>query len=349
VSAPLDSWAATLRRRDLSALAGALISLVSLAAVAWWISGQESPELPDSAAGYAWLALAALVVASNFGLRGLRWHRIMVHAGIEHRLRDALGLTLVGYMGNNVLPARGGELLKIGLLGARSSARRREILGTVIAERLLDAAVLVVLFVALTWAGVAGAPGGRGEAALAAGGLVACAAAVALYVRLRRGGRFERFAATVRPVARASRLLTRRQGIPLALLSLAIWCIDAVAFMLIARSIGVALSLPDASVVVVLAALGAAIPAAPGYVGTFDAGMLLGLSAAGVEGGAAVGVLLLTRFLFFVPVTIAGLAVLVCGYGGLRRRRSVSTSWNGSASSKSVSSSSNMPDQRSRT
>jgi uncharacterized membrane protein YbhN (UPF0104 family) len=348
VGAPLDSWSAALRRRDVSALLGALVSLVSLAAVAWWISGQEAPELPDSAAGYAWLALAALVVAGNFVLRGVRWHLVMAHAGVEHRLRDALGLTLVGYMGNNVLPARGGELLKIGLLGARSSARRREILGTVIAERLLDAAVLVALFVALTWAGVAGAPGGRGEAALAAGGLVACAAALALYLRLRRGGRFERFAAAIRPVAGASRLLTRRQGIPLGLLSLAIWCIDAVAFMLIARSIGVELSLPDASVVVVLAALGAAIPAAPGYVGTFDAGMLLGLGAAGVEGGAAVGVLLLTRFLFFVPVTIAGFLALVLGYGGLRRR-SVSTSWNGSASSTSVASSSNRPDQRSRT
>jgi glycosyltransferase 2 family protein len=340
---------AALDRRNLSTLIGALVSLVSLAAVAWWVSKQESPELPESAAGYAWLALALLVIAGNFALRGWRWHRIMRHAGVEHRLRDAFGLTLVCYMGNNVLPARGGELLRIGLLGARSSARRREILGTVIAERLLDAAVLVALFVLLTWAGVAGSPGGRSEAALAAAALAACAAALALYLRLRRRGRFERFAATVRPVAGASRLLTRRQGIPLALLSLAIWCIDAVSFLLIARSIGIELSLPDAGVVVVLAALGAAIPAAPGYVGTFDAGMLLGLNAAGVEGGAAVGVLLLTRFLFFVPVTLAGLAALVFGYGGVHRRRSVSASWNGSASRMSAPSSSNVSDQRSRT
>jgi glycosyltransferase 2 family protein len=337
------------RRPNVSTVIGAVVSLVSLAAVAWWVSKQESPELPDSASGYAWLVLAFFVIAGNYALRGWRWHRIMRHAGIEHRLRDAFGLTLVGYMGNNVLPARGGELLRIGLLGARSSARRREILGTVIAERLLDAAVLVALFVALTWAGVAGSPGGRGEAALAAGGLLACAAALALYLRLRRGGRFERFAATVRPVASASRLLTRRQGIPLAALSLVIWCVDAVSFLLITRSIGIELSLPDALVVVVLAALGAAIPAAPGYVGTFDAGMLLGLNATGVEGGAAVGVLLLTRFLFFVPVTLAGLAALVFGYGGLHRRSSVSTSWNGSASRMSASSSSNVSDQRSRT
>jgi len=80
------------------------------------------------------------------------------------------------------------------------------------------------------------------------------------------------------------------------------------------------LGLLPALAVVVLASLFAAIPAAPGYVGTFDAGMLVGLSAAGVEGGDAVGVLLIARFMFFVPVTLAGLLTLVVGYGGLRAR-----------------------------
>ena len=69
---------------------------------------------------------------------------------------------------------------------------------------------------------------------------------------------------------------------------------------------------------IVLASLAVAIPAAPGYVGTFDAGMLLGLHAAGIKGADAVSVLLLARFLLFVPVTLAGLGTLVFGYGGLR-------------------------------
>ena len=101
--------------------------------------------------------------------------------------------------------------------------------------------------------------------------------------------------------------------------------------------------------VIVLASLAAAIPAAPGYVGTFDAGMLLGLHAAGVTGGAAVGVLLLARFLFFVPATLAGLAILLVGYRGVDPRRSVSTTWNRSPSRMSTPSSANRSDQRSRT
>jgi glycosyltransferase 2 family protein len=339
-----------MRRPGASAALGLLVSGLSLAAVVWWIAGQDAPKLPDTAAGWAWLIPAALVIVANFGLRGWRWHLILHRAGVPHRQRDAYGLTLVGYMGNNVLPARGGELLKIGLLGQRTTARRREILGTVLVERVLDAGVLVVLLVAITWAGVEGAPGGRGGASLAAVALLAAAAGVAGYLWLRRRGRFERFAATIRPVAGALKVVWSRQGIPLALLTLFIWCLDATTFLFIARAIGFALDPLAAMGVIVFASLAAAIPAAPGYVGTFDAGMLLGLHAAGVQGGDAVGVLLLARFLFFVPVTFAGLAVLIFGYGaGAQLRRRVSTAWNKSPSRMSASSSSNLSDQHSRT
>jgi glycosyltransferase 2 family protein len=309
------------RRRPLASWLGAAVSVVSLVAVGWWIAHQDSPRLPESGVGYAWLAVALLLSSCTLALRGARWHAILRLAGVPHRRRDAYGLTLVAYMGNNVLPARGGELLKIGLLGERSTARRREILGTVVAERLLDAVVLAALFAGLTWAGVDGSPSGRGGASAALGILLAAAAALSLYMRLRRRGRFDRFAAAVRPVARASKLFAQPQGVPLGLASLLIWLLEGVTFLLIARALEVELELLTAVAIVAIASLFAAIPAAPGYAGTFDAGLVVGLHAAGVEGGAAVSVLLLARFMLFVPVTVAGLVTLVAGYGGLRAAR----------------------------
>jgi uncharacterized protein (TIRG00374 family) len=151
---------------------------------------------------------------------------------------------------------------------------------------------------------------------VAAALLAASALGLAIYLRLRRGGRFERFAAAIRPVARASKLFTRWEGIRLGALSVLIWTCEGITFLLIARSIDVELSVLSAIAVIVIASLAAAIPAAPGYVGTFDAGIIVGLHAAGVKGGDAVGVLLLARFMFFVPVTIVGLIVLLVGYGG---------------------------------
>ena len=308
-----------MRRPSASSAVGLVVSAVSLGAVVWWIARQPAPTLPASGVGFAWLALALLLNACTLALRGWRWHRVLVLAAIPHRRRDAYGLTLVGYMGNNVLPVRGGELLKIGLLGQRTSARRREILGSVAADRLLDGAVLAALFAALTFAGVKGAPGGRDGAAVAAGALAVAAVGLALYVWLRRRGRFERFAAVIRPVARASRLFARPQGVPLAAVSVLIWLLEGATFLVIARAVDVELSLLAALAVVVLASLAAAIPAAPGYVGTFDAAILVGLHAAGVASGDAVAVLVLARFMLFVPVTIVGLGILVLGYGGLRR------------------------------
>jgi uncharacterized protein (TIRG00374 family) len=319
VSTPTDELGGRRGRRTGARWLGAAVSVVSLAAVVWWISRQGPPQLPDSRAGFAWLALALLVIAVNFGLRGLRWHLLLRAASIPHRARDAEGLLLVGYMGNTVLPARGGELLRIGLLGQRTTAKRRAILGTVLVERALDAAVLVALAGLLALAGAEATPEGLGPAAGGGVVLVALLAAAAWAFRLRRRGRLERLVSAVRPVLDTLRAFAGRAALWPAALTIVIWCIDGFTLALLTRSIDVELGFGGALAVVVLASLAAAIPAAPGYAGTFDAAMLVGLHAAGIDGADASGVLLLARFAFFVPVTIAGLVTLVVGYGGVRR------------------------------
>src|SRR3954464_13043285 len=138
-----------------------VVSVVALALVAWWVSKQDPPRFPSDAAGYALLVAALGVYAIALTARGWRWHRIMRLAGIPHQRSDAYRLTLVGYMGTNVLPARGGEVLRVGILGSRTTAKRRTILGSVLAERILDAAVLAAIFAPLTWLGVAHAPAGQ--------------------------------------------------------------------------------------------------------------------------------------------------------------------------------------------
>jgi glycosyltransferase 2 family protein len=237
---------------------------------------------------------------------------------IPHRRADAYRLTLVGYMGNNVLPARGGEVLRIAILGSRTTAKRRTILGSIIAERILDAAVLAALFAVLTWVGVAHAPVGQWPATVAAAGLVLGGIALAGYLALRRRGHFARFNEKVRPVTRALKVFAHAEGLLLASLSALIWCCEGTTLLLVGRALGLELHFLDTTLIIVLASLLAAIPAAPGYAGTFDAGLVLGLDAVGVEGGTAVGFVLLARFVMFVPVTLAGLAVLLHSYRDFR-------------------------------
>jgi uncharacterized membrane protein YbhN (UPF0104 family) len=306
------------RRRDLLGIA---ISLVSLVAVVWWASRQEAPSFPTSAGDLSLLVLAALLYAAPTLARGLRWHEILKRAAVVHRRIDAYALVAVGYMGNTVLPARGGELLRAVLLGPRSSARRREILGTIIAERLLDVVVLVCLFAAMTFANVGGSPLGDAPAVIAVAAVVLFGAVVSFYLRLRLHGYFERFAAVVRPFARSSKLLFGRIGIALAALTVVIWLFEGTILMLVGKSLDLDLGVLDGIFLIVLASFSAMIPAAPGYVGTFDAALIFGLKALDVAGGDAVAFAVLARFILFVPITAAGLLLCFGRYGGFRALR----------------------------
>ena len=275
----------------------------------------------SSAGGWAWLLVAVGVYGVALAVRGFRWHRILRLIDIPHKRADAYRLVLVGYMGNNVLPVRGGEILRIGLLGARTTARRREILSSVVAERMLDAAVLAALFAVLTWFNVADAPAGQTPAAIAAVALVLGAVALAAYLALRRRGFFHAFHEKVGPFLKAMKLFAHVEGVLLAALTVVAWCCEGLTLLLIGKSLGLELHLLDTLSIIVLASLFAAIPAAPGYAGTFDAGIVLGLKAVGVTGGAAVGFVVLARFAMFVPVTLVGLFFLLHTYGGFRRAR----------------------------
>jgi uncharacterized membrane protein YbhN (UPF0104 family) len=77
----------------------------------------------------------------------------------------------------------------------------------------------------------------------------------------------------------------------------------------------------EALYIVALTNLFAMLPAAPGYVGTFDAAVVFGVKAIGGTGSAALSYLLVLRFVLFVPITLVGLLVLVARYGGWSRLR----------------------------
>ncbi|MEI6447891.1 MAG: lysylphosphatidylglycerol synthase transmembrane domain-containing protein, partial [Actinomycetes bacterium] len=127
-----------LRQLSKSPLFHIAVWLIPLAAVIWWATKQKAPQWPDTPAEIAWVVGALLVYVVATLLRGERWHRLLHSSEIEVGRGDSYGLTVVGYAGNNVLPARGGELLRVFLLSSRTGAQRRTVVGTILAERLLD-------------------------------------------------------------------------------------------------------------------------------------------------------------------------------------------------------------------
>ena len=305
------------------ALIQAIFSLVALAAVIWWASKQDAPTFPNDAGSYWWLGAAVLLYAIATLLRGERWHRILRLTGVRPSRTDSYALTTVGYMGNNVLPARAGEALKVVLLSARCDASKRTLLGSVVAERILDLLALAVIFVVVVYGALSSSviPTDRPLIMAGAGVLLLVAAGIALWV-LRGHHVFDRARDWLRPLADAPRALLGRGGALLLVGTFVLWAFEAAVYLAVAHSIDLDFSATGALYLVALTNFVAALPAAPGSIGTFDAAVAFGARRLGASGSMAVTYMLLLRFVLYIPLTIVGLVILVTRYGGWSRLRS---------------------------
>jgi uncharacterized protein (TIRG00374 family) len=301
----------------------AFVSLVALAAVVWWATKQDAPEFPSGGEAIAWLGAGLALYALATLLRGERWHWILHFAHVPAPRGECYALTTVGYMGNNVLPARAGEALRVVLMSGRTDASKRTVIGSIIAERLLDVIALGTIFIVTVY-GVLGARVLPTDRPILAAGLTFLgfvAACVALWV-LRRHHFFERVRDWLRPLADAPRAMLAREGIVLLLVTFLLWAIEAAVYYAVARSVDLGISMTGALYLVALTNFVAALPAAPGSIGTFDAAVAWGANKLGATGSASVGYLIMLRFVLYVPITLVGLLVLVTRYGGWARLRS---------------------------
>jgi uncharacterized membrane protein YbhN (UPF0104 family) len=283
-------------------LVQAAVSLVAVGSIAWWATRQHAPHIPLDGGSLARLTGALALYAVATALRGERWHRILVRGGVDRGRGASYGLTLVGYMGNNTLPARAGDLMRVVLLGGP----RRAVLGTVVAERVLDACALVAIFAFVVLdRGLDFGP----LPYIAAAGVLLLAAAAVLWRLVPRVREW------TRPLVGSTRELLSGYGVALFALSLVLWAVEALVYAAVGAAVGVHLGVTGGLYVMALTNLSALIPAAPGYVGTYDAAVLLALRSLKLP---ALGYLLVLRFVLFVPITVAGFAVFLARYA--RRR-----------------------------
>jgi uncharacterized membrane protein YbhN (UPF0104 family) len=309
------------RRRIGSRLSwlGIAISLAAVAGVVWWASRQEAPTLPSTGAEIAALLGAVALYGVATVVRSERWQRLLVDQGATPERADTYALTCVGYMGNNVLPARAGDAIRMVLMAPRARTSKRTVLGTLLAERLLDVAVLVVLFVVVGY-GLLGEVGGDKVEIIvltAAGVAVAVGAA---YLIVRRNEKLVDFFA---PIVSATLGLRRaHHGLLLLAMTLLIWGIEAGVWMSTAAAVGFGMDPIEGLYIVALASVFSMIPSGPAYAGTQDAAAILGIKALGGTGAQAVAYIVMLRFVIVVPITLVGLVLLAVRYGGLGWLRS---------------------------
>jgi uncharacterized membrane protein YbhN (UPF0104 family) len=309
------------------ALLQVVFSVIALAAVVWWASHQEAPTFPHTGASIGWVAAACLLYAVATVVRAERWHRVLEITGVQALRADCYALTTVGYMGNNVLPARAGEVLRVVLLDQRVRAGKRTIAGTIVAERILDLIVLAAMFLVVGYGVLKGhvLPGQTfaHPAIVAAVVLVLVAGGTAAFFVLRKRGLLDRVREMARPLAEAPRAIWGKPALPLLAVTVLLWSIEGSVYLAVARAVGLDFSISGALYLVGLTNFVAALPAAPGSIGTFDAAVAFGARVLGGSGGLVVSYVILLRFVLYVPITLVGLAVLVVRYGGWARLRDI--------------------------
>lgn len=265
--------------RRLRPLLGLALSLGALAVVLTQVEparlGQALAEVQPG-----WVAALALTRVGVLLLQAWRWQALLADLGIPGRV--VLDGVALGAAGNNLLPARAGEFVRTAWVARRADRPAASILVTVGTERLLDVATLAAL---MAWTGL--------RFAHAAWLPVLALAAVLVAWRF--------------PLVR-DRLEPRRVAVA-ALRTLLLWAAVGFITAVGARTVGIHLDLFGTFFVAVAAAVGGAVPSAPGNVGTFHLACAGALVFLGFPPGPAAAAAVVMHGVSYLVETTWGLAV----------------------------------------
>lgn len=321
-SPPTARWVV----RSRSFLVGLLVG-VPLSVLFFWLAlrGADLDEV-RSALAQADLALVALgsaAIGVFYVGQAMRWRTVARTADVS-RARF-VGMVVGAVTVNILLPGRVGELLRVRWLQLAARMRAGRALGIVFVDRSFDILALVV-FLAIALPSVASADWLR--KIVLAGVVLVLAIALALVAarayarrrarerRLRRGWLRETVRDTLEVLAEP---IGARRGAVVLGMSLATWAAWALAATLVARAVGIELSLSEAVFVTAVLNLGVAIPSAPGFVGTYQWLGVAALGLIGVRTDEALAFAILMHAVWYVPTLLVGGTLLLRrGLGSVR-------------------------------
>jgi len=274
----------------------------------------------------AWVALMLVTTTVDVGTRGARWRTLLAPiAPLQYR--RVLGYTYIGYLANNVLPARLGELYRSHALGEGEHVSRPTVLGTVVVERVVD--TVMVVAIAAVAVLVLSARGVMTSAVLLGLAFVSLLViALGLGIAAHRLPGADRVAAIV---ARRPRLLElarrlrvglavagRPRTIALALaLSAVAWAASIGTFLAGGQAVGVELTVAQAALLTSGVALVTIVPSGPGYLGTFELTVVGIADGFGIPRDAAFALGLLVHVMILLTTTVGGVIAMLA----FRRRR----------------------------
>jgi glycosyltransferase 2 family protein len=269
----------------------------------------------------SWLAIATLAYLAQFPLRGLRWS-ILMRAVKPVSFATATEIFMIGFMANNVLPARLGDVARAFILAKRENVPASATFSNVLLERVFDG-IVVVAFLSLvllidppaaSWVGaVAFAMAMVFASAVVACGLVAwnegrVLRLVASFLSFMPKELTEKIVALLAKLAQGIRCLKSPKETALViLLSLVIWSGEVAVYFLAERALGISISYLGLMLVMAILTLGLTAPSAPGFVGVYEGLIIAGVGVYGVTEPLAPAFAITMHLIHYVPGTLLGL------------------------------------------
>ncbi len=278
-------------------------------------------------ANYLWLIPGVGVYFIGVWVRAWRWHYLLKPIK-EIPTKTMFPITTIGYMGNNIYPARAGEVLRAVILKRKEGVPVSASLATIIVERIFDGVVMLAfVFVNLSelakLTSASGFVGNIQQVAIVGTGVFLGALLVFLLAAM--------FPHTTAKIGlwiierlTPKRLHTKIIGVmnkfldglaslrsPLNVLmvfltSVIIWLLETGKYWFVMHAFDFSVSFFALMLMNGIVNLATTIPSAPGYIGTFDAPGIAVLTAYGVDQATAAGYTLTLHVALWLPVTLLG-------------------------------------------
>lgn len=279
-------------------------------------------------AQYLWLIPGLIAYWIGVWVRSWRW-TYLLRPLKRISTRKAFPIVVIGYMGNNILPARTGELLRTYVLRRRENVPISGSLATIVLERAFDG-VIMLSFVVINLPELARVSGDSGLVGnlynLAILGVIAFLMAVVLLIFMavypkQTESAFEWVNQRLVPVKfreQATQLSLRfleglgalrspRDLFMVLVTSVLIWLLETVKYWYLMQGFPFEVSFFALMLMNGVVNLATTIPSAPGYIGTFDAPGIAVLTAYGVDHAVATGYTLVLHAALWLPITLLGL------------------------------------------
>ena len=302
-------------------------------------------------ANFLFMLPAVVILFISLWIRCVRWTLLMRPVAAISATR-LFPYAIIGYMANNLLPARIGELVRAWILGERERIPKASAIATIAVERLFDGGVLVVMFV------ITGLFIGFEDGALRiigiASAILFAVAFIFFYWFTSSPTRSRRVAAwflwklprraRVFLAPHASALLIGFRSVhnsstflAVVLLSAIAWTVEASAYAVIGVGFKIDLGFGHFLLLLSAANLAIILPTFFGGTGPFEWAARLVLTSGGIASGVASAYALVAHAVIFIPTTVVGLLLMWIFGIPLARLRESPIELVDSSKSKSVS------------